>query len=137
MAVLTALLRAFGLKNSDPEPFHGPEEIALARQELTMDEQPSEAMIGLARLKDHGGEFSTEPKAVIPLSIHDPFEDPAPLTFDVDGDELDQFCTAFGVEVHDLGVLEGATLPIRWEQGTPVPDWRALLEADQEGDDGE
>jgi len=134
-AIVRSLLPPYG--TNDSEPFHGPEEIALARQELTMDEQPSEAMIGLAQLKDHGGEFSTEPKAEIPLSLHDPFADPAPLTFDVDGDELDQFCTAYGIQVDELGILKGTTLPIRWEQGTPVPDWQALLEDDTEGDNGE
>lgn len=128
--MLASILSILGFgESADPEPFHGPEEIAIARQELTNSEKPTEALIGLARLSEYGGEFSTDLKAVIPLSMAK--YQPAPLTFDVDGDALEQFCAAYGVEVHDLGALDGQTLPIRWEQGSPVPDWQALADMEE------
>lgn len=129
---LFSLLRLLDFRGSGDEPFHGPEEIALARQELTCDDQPDEAMIGLARLEDLGGEYSTDPKAVIPLHLHDPYDDPAPLTFDVDGDQLAEFCDAYDVEVHDLGKLNGETVPIRWSQGHPYADWLSLAPVEEQ-----
>lgn len=133
--ILAGVLQKLGLRESETDEVHGPEAIALARQELTRDDQPEQAEIGLARLEDLGGEFSNDPKAVIPLRLHDPYQDPAPLTLDVDGEQLAEFCEAFGVELHDLDTLQGETVPILWSQGQPSADWLRLLRPD-EADDG-
>lgn len=123
--------RILGRGGSDDSDQLGPEAIAAARQELRMDDRVSEARVGKARLEDYSGAFTTDLKAVVPLETHR-YEDPAPLTFDVDGDDLAAFCDAYDVDVDHIGALEGATVPLRWEQGAPVPDWKALEQADDE-----
>jgi hypothetical protein len=133
--VIAAVLQRVGLRQAEHETKPDPGEIALAREELTRDAQPDEAMIGRARLEDLGGEYATDPKAVIPLHLHDPYEDPAPLTFDVDGDQLQEFCEALGGTVDSVGQLNGKTIPVRWVQGHPEADWLSLLEPET-ADDG-
>lgn len=131
MTLLTTLARTAGfvrgLVGSAPEETDtlGPGAIAAARRELTENDQPTAATVGEPRLGDYSGDFTTDVKAVVPL--HTPkYEDPAPMTFDVDGDDLAEFCAAYDVEVEHIGALEGATLPLQWKQGAPVPDWKAL-----------
>jgi len=132
MTLLTTLVRrparaVRALLGDDSDDYNqlGPEAIAAARRELTEDSTVSEGRIGEAHLADYSGEFSKDVKAVVPVHT-DRYEDPAPMLFDVDGDELAEFCAAYGVDVDTIGALEGATVPIRWEQGTPVPAWREI-----------
>lgn len=125
---IDAVLQRVGLRETATATQPDPGEIALAREELTRDDQPEEAMVGIPRLEDLGGEYSTKPKAVIPLQLHDPYQDPAPLTMDVDGDQLREFCEALGGSVDAIGQLHGKTIPIRWVQGHPEADWLSLLE---------
>lgn len=128
LATLTRPLKALRRLGSNPTP--GPEAIVNARRELTADRQVLTAQLGEPRLEDYSGEFSTDVKAVVPL--HTPrYTDPAPMTFDVEGPQLSDFCRALDTTVANIGDLEGESVPIYWDNGTPLPDWDAIA---QEGD---
>jgi hypothetical protein len=123
---LRVLLGRTSTATDEDDPDRGPEAIARARAQLTTDTDPTEARIGEARLEDYSFEFTTDLKAVIPVHTHK-YEDPAPLLLDPDGDELAEFCDAYGIEVHELGDLEGETVPLAWSQaGEPCVDWYDL-----------
>jgi len=123
-AFIDVLLRAVGVRSTD-EATPGPEAIVRARHELDGDDHIDEATIGKPRLEDWSGEYTTDVKAVIPLHT-EKYTDPAPLTVDVDGDKLAEICEGFSLDVENVALLEGATVPIQWESGTPVPDLEAL-----------
>lgn len=124
--VRVAARRKLGLTDDEGGPMPA-EAIGRARQEMTDPSQPDTAKVGKAVLKNYSGEFTNDLKAVVPLRTAK-YEDPAPLTFDPDGDQLERFCAAYGVDVDGIGALRGASVPLKWEQGAPVPNWEALDE---------
>jgi hypothetical protein len=130
--MIAAILSLLGLGNSDndTEPANGPEQIALARAELQDDSQPADALIGRPRLENYGGEFTDDLKAVIPLYT-ERYDDPAPLVFDVNGDDLTEFCAAYDLTVNEIGLLQGERVPIIWAQGQPTADWVRLLRPEE------
>jgi hypothetical protein len=132
---LAAILSRIGFSSNDDaddQPLAGPDAIGSARREIRTDSRPTEATIGRPHLEDLGGQFTRDLKAVVPLHVPGPAS-PPPLTFDVEGDQLIDFCNAYDVKLDQIGALEGAKVPLRWDQGAPVANWREL--ATQGGDE--
>lgn len=137
MTLLTTLTRrparfVRALLGATPEDSDqlGPEAIGAARHELRTDGLVTQATVGTPRLEQYGGAFTTDLKAVVPVTTTR-YEDPAPLTFDVDGDTLARFCEAFGADVDNIGALEGESVPLKWVNGTPVPAWDQLSDHEE------
>ena len=137
MTLLTTLTRrparfVRALLGATPEDSDqlGPEAIGAARHELRTDGLVTQATVGTPRLEQYGGAFTTDLKAVVPVTTAR-YEDPAPLTFDVDGDTLARFCEAFGADVDNIGALEGESVPLKWVNGTPVPAWDQLSDHEE------
>jgi hypothetical protein len=133
---LKSALAAFlaGLKAPIPSGENGIEgtaanPIAEARIELKGDDAVTHATLGTPHLADHSGKFKTDVKAMIPVETPK-YQDPAPLSFDVDGSELMRFLDALDVHtVDNIDEIEGKTVPVTWTGGTPVVDWHRLASA--------
>lgn len=130
MSVFATILSLFGVRRSQAEEQteYSAEAIARARDELTHEFVPDIAIAGEPRLVDRSGEFAQRYDAIVPLECPADITDPAPLTFDVEGDDLERFCEAMGVTVDTIGDVEGERIPIQWTDGTPVPCWDRLDE---------
>lgn len=115
---------------NDNEPTMGPDAIGRARREMRDKSRINQALARTPYLRDRGGTFSDKYEAVIPLTCPADTTDPAPLTFDLEDEDLDRFCEAFGVTVDDIGEIEGEKIPIEWLRGTPIPCWDSLDELD-------
>jgi len=112
-----------GFGSTESEQELGPEAIARAYNEVRSDYDVSVAQVGEPKLGNYNGEFDRDVKVEVPL-LTAKYSDPTPITFDIESDRLDAFLDEFGIEsIEAIGELEGATIEIEWENGTPIPQW--------------
>lgn len=128
MSLLAIISSWFG--SDEPEAL-GPDAIAQAYHELR-DERADTvfATMGEPRLAEHGGEFARDLYVEVPLYTDTP-DNPAPLTFDVTSERLDDFLDAQHVEgIENISVIQGEVTTMERRDGSLVPLW----DEDEEGD---
>lgn len=126
MTFMQTILSLFGGFRQSTDTDLGPDAIAQARWELQADNEVDEAVLGRPRLVDRSGQFAQQYDAVIPVHCKGDATDPANLSFDVEGEEIEAFCEAMGVAVDTIGDVEGRTVPLEWDDGTPIPRWEHM-----------
>lgn len=131
--MISTILSIFGLGSSSGQPC-GPDAIAQAYRELNHPDQGDSVVMGEPQLTDYSGHFDTDVKVEIPLT-GSKYSNPAPLTFDLDGEELGWFLDNFGVSIDEIGQVEGKPVEVHWANGRPDPLW--YVNSDDNNDGGE
>lgn len=140
ISIVAVIGSIFGSNDSEQTDDLGAEYIAEAVYGNRSVYDIDEAVLGEPVLRDFGSEYFTDYQIVIPLHADGDF-DVSPFIFDVpeqptldDGSTLSVLAEYFGVEsVENIGLLEGVTVPIEWDDGSPSPaanELRSTLNAE-------